>query len=326
MKLCSFECDGRPSYGWVRDDGRLVDVPPRLGERAPDRLEGLIAAIQAGQTDLAAVVQQCRDAPTLAPDSVRWLPPIRRPGKVLGVALNNRIGQLIAHRPFAAPAFFVKPASCLTGHGQPLVLRDDHGLTHPEPELAVVIGRGGKDIPESEALDHVFGYTIINDITSPGLKARDSIELVVPAALGGGYRDLMGWRQIKDEDHARSIYLTYHALSKGADTFGPMGPWIVTADEIANPNQLAVHSYDGEQLVFEDSTADLVFSVEQIIAHASRYMTLETGDIIHCGTAMQPASGSPYQMITQWDLAKSQRPMGIEIQGIGRLVTPVQLG
>lgn len=325
MKLCSFELDGHPTYGLVQDDGQLVDLKAHMGEQPPEKLEGLIAAIEAGKTDLAALARQCRNAPTIAAESVRWLPPLQRPGKVLGVALNNRIGQLIAHRPFAAPAFFAKPSSCLTGHGEPLVLRDDHGLTHPEPELAVVIGRGGKDIPESEALSHVFGYTIINDITSPGLKERDSIELVVPAGLSGGYRDLMGWRKVKDEEHAHSIYLTYHALSKGADTFGPIGPWIVTADEIANPNQLVIRSYDGDQLAFEDSTANLVFSVENVIAHASKYMTLETGDIIHCGTAMQPASGSPYQLITQWDLAKTRRPMTIEIQGIGRLVTPIEL-
>ena len=324
MRLCSFEADGRRAYGLVRDDGRIVDLQARLGADGPASLEEAIEAMAAGLIDRTNLAKAAVGAPALEPQAVAWRPPLSRPGKIIGVAINNRIGQEIAFRPFAEPAFFLKPASSLTGHGRPVVVRDDYGLTHPEPELAVIIGKGGKRIPAERALDHVFGYSVINDITSPGLKERDSIELVTPAAAGGGYRDLMGWRRVRDEEDARSIYLTYHALSKGTDTFGPMGPWIVTADEIADPNRLAINSYDGEDLVFEDSTANLTFPVERIIAHASDYMTLDPGDVIHCGTAMKPADGGKFRALTQWDLAATRRPMAIEIEGLGRLVNPVE--
>lgn len=324
MKLCSFEVAARHSYGLVRPDGSIVDLRALLGTDAPASLEDLIENVAAGRIDPGAIAARAAGAGAVATDGLTWRPPLSRPGKIIGVAINNRMGQQIAHRPFANPAFFLKPATSLTGHGQPVVIRADYGLTHPEPELAVIIGKRGKHIPEEHALEHVFGYTIINDVTSPGLKERDSIELITPPAATGGYRDLMSWRQVRDEDDARSIYLTYHALSKGSDTFGPLGPWIVTADEIAQPNRLAIHSYDGDDLVFEDSTANLTFPVERIIAHASNYMTLEPGDVIHCGTAMKPAENGRYAALAHWDLAKARRPMAIEIEGIGRLVNPVQ--
>lgn len=319
MKFCSFEADGRRSYGVQREDGRVVDLKALLGPEGPASLEALVEA----GPDLAALAARVEGAPALDPEGLTWLPPLRRPGKIIGVAINNRMGQAAAFRPFAEPAFFLKPATSLVGHGQPVVVRGDYGLTHPEPELAVVIGKPGKAIAEDRALEHVFGYAIINDVTSPGLKEKDSIEIITPPQAGGGYSDLMAWRKVRDAEDARSIYLTYHARSKGTDTFGPMGPWLVTADEIADPNALPILSYDGDELVFEDSTANLTFSVQRIIAHASAYMTLEPGDVIHCGTAMKPAEGGRYRTLTGWDLARSQRPMAIEIPGLGRLVNPV---
>ena len=137
----------------------------------------------------------------ISQSDVEWMPPVRRPGKVMGVAINNKMGQQIAYRPFADPAFFFKPVSCLIGHGAPVVVKASYGVTHPEPELAVVIGRRAKEVSESAALQHVFGYTVINDVTSPGLKEKDSIELVAPTPGGGGaYGKLLGWRRVFDED------------------------------------------------------------------------------------------------------------------------------
>lgn len=323
MKFCSFERAGERSFGLVRQDGTIVDLKPLLGPDGPRSLDELIPRLGSGELTLAALAARAKDAPGIEPASVTWRPPVTRPGKILGVAINNRIGQDLAFRPFSNPAFFMKPVTSLVGHGQPVVVREDYGLTHPEPELAVIIGKGGRNIPESESLAHVFGYSIINDVTSPGLKERDSLEVISPAGAGGGYRDLLSWRRVRDDEHARSVYLTYHALSKGTDTFGPMGPWIVTADEIADPNRLAINSYDGDDLVFEDSTANLVFPVERVIAHASNYMTLEAGDVLHCGTAMKPREGGKYRALTQWDMRHVKQPMVIEIEGVGRLENPV---
>lgn len=322
MRLCSFSVDGRTTWGVVAADDTIIDA--RGLADTPATLDDHI------ESPDAAVVGRLRDAAAagggIDPASVTWLPPVRRPSKVLGVAINNVIGQRIAHRPFANPAFFLKPPSSLVGHGQPVVVHESYGITHPEPELAVVIGRRAKDVADADALAHVFGYTIINDVTSPGLKSEDSIELVMPPGAGtGAYGKLLGWRSNRDDDHARSNYLTYHARSKGTDTFGPIGPWIVTADEISDPNVLAVNSFDGDTPVFVDSTANLLFPVERVVAHASAYMTLLPGDIIHCGTSMKAADGSPYRGITDWDIRRVDgRPMRIDIEGIGSLSSPIR--
>lgn len=322
MKVCTYIVDGVTTWGVVAADGTLVSAasipgaPAWLDEHIENPLPEVLAALSRAEATGGGAPQA----------SVRWCPPVRRPSKVIGVAINNMIGQKIAHRPFADPAFFLKPPSSLVGHGEPVVVKTSYGITHPEPELAVIIGRGGKDIDESNALSHVFGYTIINDITSPGLKEKDSIELVAPTPGGGGaYGKLLGWRRVLNEDHARSNYLTYHARSKGTDTFGPIGPWIVTADEIPDPNVLAVDSFDGDTPAFVDSTANLTFSVQRVVAHASAYMTLLPGDIIHCGTSMKPADGGVYRGLTDWDLQHvNGRPMRIRIPGIGELSNPVE--
>ncbi len=322
MRLSSFLIDGRPTWGVVAADGTVVDARGVDGAPATldDHIDSPSADVVARLRELAAT------GGGIAPADVTWLPPVRKPSKILGVAINNIIGQRIAHRPFANPAFFFKPPSALVGHGQPVVVHESYGITHPEPELAVVIGRRAKDVSEADALSYVFGYTVINDITSPGLKAEDSIELIAPAGSGGGaYGKLLGWRSNRDDDHARSNYLTYHARSKGTDTFGPIGPWIVTADEIPDPNVLAVNSFDGDTPVFVDSTANLLFPVQRVVSHASAYMTLLPGDIIHCGTSMKPADGGPYRTITDWDIRYvGGRAMRIEIDGIGSLSSPVQ--
>lgn len=322
MKLCSIAVDGKSTWGVVADDDTIVTADSVSG--APRTLDEHIE--NPDPSVVVALRQAASRGGGRSQDSVQWLPPVLRPGKVMGVAINNRIGQKMAFRPFADPAFFFKPVSCLVGHGTPVVVKSSYGVTHPEPELAVVIGRGGTSIAESNALDHVFGYTIINDVTSPGLKEKDSIELVAANAGGGGaYSKLLGWRRVFDDDHARSNYLTYHARSKGTDTFGPIGPWIVTADEIPDPNSLAVDSFDGDHPAFVDSTANLTFSVARIVAHASAYMTLQPGDIIHCGTSMAPAPGSEFRGLTDWNLQSTEgRPMRIRIQGIGELSNPVR--
>jgi 2-keto-4-pentenoate hydratase/2-oxohepta-3-ene-1,7-dioic acid hydratase in catechol pathway len=110
----------------------------------------------------------------LAIGDLEWLPPIPRPGKVIGVALNNSANvDRIMSGP-KSPATFIKPASSLIGNGQPIRLRPQYGRVHPEPELPVVIGQGGSGIPAADAYQHVFGYPILNDLTSPTMRAEDT--------------------------------------------------------------------------------------------------------------------------------------------------------
>jgi 2-keto-4-pentenoate hydratase/2-oxohepta-3-ene-1,7-dioic acid hydratase in catechol pathway len=328
MKLCAYEKDGQSSFGIYVEEKGIIDLKLLLEKDGIRCVDDLIVS----KENNSGVIDHLSDALNshsnyISVSDITWRPPVQRPGKIVGVAINNRIGQAFAHRPFEKPAFFLKPRTSLVGHGVPVVIRDDYGLTHPEPELAVIIGKGGKHIREENALDHVFGYSIINDITSPSLKEKDSLEIVIPDVPDmkkTGYGEMQNWRNVRDAEHARSIYLTYHALSKGSDGFGPMGPWIVTKDEIADPNNLWINSFAGSTPAFEDSTANLTFSVEEVIAHLSSYFTLESGDVVHMGTSMQPADeGGQFRMITDWDLTAVSEPISIEIEGIGRLENPI---
>ncbi|PRY41313.1 fumarylacetoacetate hydrolase family protein [Umezawaea tangerina] len=244
---------------------------------------------------------------------VRWAPPIRRPGKVLCVALNNSANpQRILSGP-RTPAMFTKPSSSLIGHGEEIRLRDDYGRVHPEPELAVVIGTGGSDIGVPEAWSHVFGYTILNDLTSPTMRAEDTFH----------------YRAVHPDPHdpaaARHVesWVSYPARYKGTDTFGPIGPWVVTADEVPDPHTLRIRCRHNGLVVTDDTTANLRFGVAEVISFASRYLALEPGDVIAMGTALRPsAEGGAVQNV---DLTRLGGTVEVEIDGIGLLANPVVL-
>jgi 2-keto-4-pentenoate hydratase/2-oxohepta-3-ene-1,7-dioic acid hydratase in catechol pathway len=326
MRWCSFAVDGREHFGFVQGDAVVsyVEAAAALGEAMLVRT--LLEFVELGSpawersvTIARRVAQNEVSVPRYGLDAVTWCAPIRRPSKIIGVPINNASVARWAHRDFAEPAFFLKPPSALTGHGQPVKVRKDYGLTHPEPELAAIINRRASNVSEADALQYVFGYTIINDITSPALKEQDSIELNVPKLPD----PKITWRRLNSADD-RSILLTYHTRSKGCDTFAPMGPCVVTPDEIGDPNQLEIRGWFGDELVTQDSTANLRFSVQKVIATASRYMTLEPGDIVHFGMAALPALPDKYP--TSWDLDMSRvSSIAVEIEGIGRLQNPVAL-
>lgn len=324
MRWCSFAVGGRELFGFVQG-GAVVsyaEAAAALGEEAPARTLLELIEMGSGAWERSAAIASgvARNevaVPRYGLDAVTWRAPIRRPSKILGVPINNASIARWAYRDFAQPAFFLKPPSALTGHGQPVEVRRDYGLTHPEPELAAIIKQRARNVREEDALQYVFGYTIINDITSPALKEQDSIELNVPKLPD----PKITWRRLRGADD-RTILLTYHTRSKGCDTFAPMGPCVVTPDEIGDPNRLAIRGWLGDELVTQDSTANLRFSVQKVIAAASRYMTLEPGDIVHFGMAAVPALPDKYP--TSWDLDMSRvGSVAVEIEGLGRLENPV---
>jgi len=241
-----------------------------------------------------------------------WLPPVRRPGKVLCVALNNSSNADRIMRGPSTPAMFVKPSSSLVGHRRPIVVKEKYGRVHPEPELTVVIGRGGSDIPVDDALGHVFGYTIINDLTSPTMRDDDTFH----------YRAIHPDPGSADGIRYVDSWVSYPARYKGADTFGPLGPWVVTADEIPDPHALRITCVHDGRLVTEDSTANLRFSVAEVVSFASGYLTLEPGDLIAMGTALKrSAKGGAVQNV---DLARQGGVIEVTIEGIGTLSNPVE--
>ena len=254
-------------------------------------------------------------------ETIDWLPPMGNPSKILGVAFNNRELMKKAHHDPGVPNFFLKPPSCLTGHGKPVIVDPDWGAVIPEPEICAVIGRRAKHIDEAAALDHVFGFMIHNDVTSHGLKfGKDSIAVTYDRDMARP--EFYGWRNLHGEDDTDAYYV-YHTRSKGTDTFGPCGPWITTRDAVGNPNDLHVTgTIDGEPFT-RDHTGNYRFSVETCIAEASRYFTLEPGDMISFGTTGKGVGRFPRGHKSLL-LGETLGTVAIEIDPLGRLANPIK--
>ena len=284
-----------------------------LVEAGPDelrRVSEVLASLASAGDSLSARVS------LLAIDTADWLPPQRQPTKILGVAFNNVGIRKAAHVDPGVPNFLLKAPSSLIGHGKSVIVKRRYGHTMPEPELCVILGRRARNIDETAALDVVFGYSVADDVTSHGMKfGMDSIattrepDLLLPEHLS--------WRRLHGPDD-RDVYFVYHARSKSTDTFGPMGPWVTTADEIPDPNTLRVDGYvDGEQFS-SDTTASYTYSVQQLVAEASRYFTLEPGDIINCGTSARGTGNYP-RAHRNINFQERECQIEIEIEGLGRL-------
>ena len=314
MKLASIQYGGRERVVAAVDDRYAVGVSD-LGAPITD----MVNLIEQGATllpRLATALADFRRQPDrtrLIPTAqVTWRPPVRRPGKICGVAMNNSASNARKIKAPDHPAFFLKPASCLVGHLQPIRIHEYYGSTHPEPELAVVIGRGGRAIPKEDALNAVFGYTICNDITSNGMRAEDLFH----------YYALYASKDDPDKLERVEQHLSYAGRYKGSDTFGPLGPWLVTRDDVPNPDDLEVTCRVAGEVVAEDSTRYFNYNVAAVIAFISRFQTLEPGDVISMGTAFKPASGR--KSIHTANLARTAGPVDVTISGLGTLSNPVE--
>jgi 2-keto-4-pentenoate hydratase/2-oxohepta-3-ene-1,7-dioic acid hydratase in catechol pathway len=267
---------------------------------------GAKAAVERAVTDGASKA--------VAASSLTWLPPVPRPGKVICVALNNSSNADRIMSGPDKPATFNKPATSLLGHNQPIRLKKEWGRVHPEPELAVVIGAGGTDISRDDAMSHVFGYTIINDLTSPTMRAQDTFH----------YRAIHPKRDGTEGIQYVDTWVTYPGRYKGTDGFGPIGPWIATADEIPDPHDLTVICAHESRVITEDSTRNLTHKVADVISYMSEYQTLEPGDIIAMGTALK-ASASGGGAVQNVNLTTLGGRVEVTISGIGTLSNPVEL-
>lgn len=187
------------------------------------------------------------------------------------------------------PVVFMKPTTSIAHPQQPIVLPaccDPAGEVDYECELAVVIGKSARDVPESEALEYVLGYTAANDVSARKWQMH-----------GGGNQWIRG---------------------KGFDTFCPLGPVLVTADEIPDPQQLAIRTILNGQTVQEHTTGDMIFTVRQLIHFLSQDTTLLPGTVILTGT---PQGVGFARKPPLWLRAGDE--VVIEIERIGRLVNPV---
>jgi 2-keto-4-pentenoate hydratase/2-oxohepta-3-ene-1,7-dioic acid hydratase in catechol pathway len=286
---------------WPREDQTM-----RLATAIIDRrLEGIVvhadgsaarlgmslqSLIEAGEAGLAAARAAAAKAADLPPGSYRLAAPLPQPRKNV-FCVGRNYAEHIAEGARAqnttitateVPVFFTKPPTAICGPGDEVPIFP-HVSTKVdyEVELAVVIGRAGRDIPADRALGHVFGYTILNDVTARDVQRR----------------------------HGNQWF-----KGKGLDGSGPTGPWIVTADEIADPQALGIRLSVNGEIRQNGNTRDMIFDIPTLIASLSQGLTLEPGDIIATGTP----SGVGYAMEPPRYLVHGDRVV-CEIDGIGQL-------
>jgi 2-keto-4-pentenoate hydratase/2-oxohepta-3-ene-1,7-dioic acid hydratase in catechol pathway len=321
VKLASVRIGQRDVVAISVDDEHVVPVEALLelgGDttiRPPHSMTALIgggpvllAAIEAAAVNANA---EGLEALAVAPDA--WYPPVRRPGKILAVAMNNSASNARKISAPEHPAFFLKPASCLVGHGEAIRIRPYYGSVHPEPELALVIGRKTRDVAPENALDAVFGYTIFNDITSNGMRAEDRFH----------YWAIYADPDNPDQTKKVEQHLSYAARYKGSDTFGVLGPWLVTRNEIDNPDELHVECHMGKDIIADDNTRYYNYKIAEILSFISQFHTLEPGDIVSLGTAFKPGAGR--KSIHHANVPTVPGPVSVAIEQLGRQQNPVVL-
>jgi len=220
-------------------------------------------------------------APALELTDVVLLAPIPRPSKFICVGLNYRDHAAEAKMETPqVPTIFSKFTNVVIGPGATIVLPKVSAKPDYEAELAFVIGRGGRYISATRAMEHVFGYTCVNDVS-----ARDF-----------------------------QMATTQWLMGKTFDTFAPMGPWIVTKDEIEDPHALDISLEIGGEVLQQSNTRELIFKIPQLIEYISQVVTLEPGDVVATGT---PAGVGFARKPPRW--LRSGDETIIRIQGIGEL-------
>jgi 2-keto-4-pentenoate hydratase/2-oxohepta-3-ene-1,7-dioic acid hydratase in catechol pathway len=220
--------------------------------------------------------------------AVTLLAPIPRPPKFICVGLNYRDHAIESNMAMPkVPTIFSKFSSAVIGPGENIVLPPESTQPDYEAEFSVVIGPGGRRISASKAMDHVFGYTIVNDVSA---------------------RDLQ-------------LATTQWLMGKTCDTFAPMGPAIVTKDEIADPHALDISLEIGGEILQKSNTRELIFRIPELIEFISSVVTLEPGDIISTGTpAGVGFARKPPRYLKDGDECI------VRVEGLGELRNPVVSG
>jgi 2-keto-4-pentenoate hydratase/2-oxohepta-3-ene-1,7-dioic acid hydratase in catechol pathway len=326
MKFASFNAAGMDRVGVALGEEHLIDLVEAATAAGIDAagtaplgdMVRLIEAAEAGsdavRRAVAHAIAHPREVRRHRIDQVRWHAPVRRPSKIVCLALNNSANtDRIISGP-KHPAAFIKGANALAGHREPIVIRPAYGRCHPEPELALVMGRHASEVHLERAYDYVFGYTIHNDITSPSMRAEDTFH----------YRAIHPAQDDPSRIEYVDTWTTYPGRYKGSDTFSPMGPWLVTRDEIANPHDLAISCRHKDELVTEDNTGNLFYKIPEVLAFLSQFMTFLPGDILSLGTAIK-RSGPGTRPVQSVDLAGSGGPVAVSIAGLGTLTNPVEI-
>jgi 2-keto-4-pentenoate hydratase/2-oxohepta-3-ene-1,7-dioic acid hydratase in catechol pathway len=250
MRLVSFTRDGERRVGG-RANGGIVDLNAVADDVPPD----MLALLAGGDATLAAARQALADGESRpdaqAPADARLLPAVPHPPKIICIARNYAEHAAEANLELLEyPNIFIRYPRSLLADGDPIQVPTVSHEVDWEAELAVIIGKEGKHIPRERALEHVAGYAIFNDVS-----VRD-------------------WQ----------LRVKQFGAGKNFDASGPLGPDLVTADEVPDPQALGIELRVNDEVMQSSSTAHMVFSVAELIEHISSYSTLEPGDVIATGT------------------------------------------
>jgi 2-keto-4-pentenoate hydratase/2-oxohepta-3-ene-1,7-dioic acid hydratase in catechol pathway len=313
MKLATFNDNGAQRIGIApkgSSDG-FIDAVAALGLSSSDTprdMMSLISSSSEPQGHYAQLRQAlARNEQALAGvlldiNGLKREAPLARPGKIICLAGNYR--EHIIESGFVAPQasalitqqLFLKPSSSIIGDGDDIMISSVNDTVGWETELAVVIGKRGRNIPAENAYEHVFGYTILNDVSERRLNSR--IENRTKREMDGFFDWLAG---------------------KWFDGFAPCGPWIVTADEIETPHNLEIKLTVNGQTRQQGNTGGMIFRIPEQVAYISSIMTLEPGDIISTGTPVGAGVGGAASL-------SDGDEMVCEIEGIGTLRNKVRTG
>ncbi|WP_294211026.1 fumarylacetoacetate hydrolase family protein [uncultured Sphingomonas sp.] len=272
MKLCRYGTRGAEKPGLIDADGRIRD------------LSGVIADVTPADVTPEALARLAEIDPSSLPlveGEPRYGVPVAGIGKFIAIGLNYADHAKEAGlEPPPEPIFFTKAISCLTGPNDPVMIPRDSQKTDWEVELGIVIGKTCRYVEQADALDHVAGYVLANDVSERAFQKE----------LGSQ------WDK-----------------GKGCDTFGPVGPWLVTADEVGDCQALDMFLDVNGKRMQTGNTATMIFPVAECIAYVSRFITLHPGDLLITGTPPGVGEGQKPDKI----FLKAGDTMHLGITGLG---------
>jgi 2,4-diketo-3-deoxy-L-fuconate hydrolase len=244
------------------------------------------SSVEAAQrADDKTVAQWTKHGKVYALEDVTLCAPVPRPGKLICIGLNYRDHAIESKMELPqSPIMFSKFSTSIVGPDAAVVIPPGSEKTDYEAELAFVVGRVAKNVPRAKALSHVFGYVCLNDVSERGFQFADS-----------------QWQR-----------------GKSCDTFAPMGPYVVSSDEVANPHDLAIRLRLNGQTMQDSRTSQLIFDIPALIEFISQAITLEPGDVVATGTP----SGVGFARKPPVFIKPGDR-MEVEIDGLGVLCSSV---
>lgn len=282
MKFVSFQSVDGIKLGIVTEKG-IVDVQQvaiASGINAPTTLDEVIAAGKSGLNQIHQILSQSDEL--LDEAEIKYAPAVQNPGKIICIGANYRAH--VEEANFNIPEFpiyFPKYQNSLAAHKEEIVPPSVTKQVDYEVELVAVIGKQAKNVSQEKALDYVFGYTVGNDLSARELQFR-------------GLQWMYG---------------------KAIDQFAPVGPYVVTADEIPNPQNLDLKCWVNGELRQNSNTQHMIFPIAEMISDLSKIMTLEPGDVIFTGTPEGVILGKEEKV---W--LKAGDEIVCEVEGIGRLL------